>query len=346
MKYVSFFILLVVLASCKKPHPADPEPIEKIENSMLVLCEGLFQHNNSSVTLVDFATNASQTQFFETQTGRSLGDTGNDMKRYGGKIYVVVNVSSTIEVMNAGNFKSVKQIEMFANGQPKEPRSIAFSGGYAYVSCYDGFVDVIDTATLTVTQRIPVGANPEGLAVSNNKLYVANSGGLNYPNVDSTVSVIDLPSNIELQKITVGNNPGSILVNESGDVFVIARGNYGTIPSRLKRIDPATDQVVDNYSFDISGMTSYNADNMLVYNASGISRFNFTSNGIAQSNFVDISGVQTLYGVEYNPNDDGIYVLDAMSYVNLGYVYKYSTSGNLLKTFNVGLNPSKIVFYD
>lgn len=339
-------MLIAALASCKKPDPIEPEPVEKIENSMLVLCEGLFQHNNSSVTLVNFSTSSSQTQFFETQTGRSLGDTGNDMKRYGGKVYVVVNVSSTLEILNANNFKPVKQLQMFENGQPKQPRSIAFSGGFAYVSCYDGFVDVIDTATLTVTQRIAVGSNPEGLAVSNNKLYVANSGGLNYPNVDSTVSIIDLGTNVELQKVTVGNNPGSVLVNDAGDVFVIARGNYGTIPSRLRRIDPITDQVVDNYSFDISGMAHYNSENMLVYNASGISRFNFMSNSVAESNFVDISSVQTLYSVAYNPSDNGIYVMDAMNYVNLGYVYKFNTSGTLLGTYNVGLNPSKIVFYD
>jgi YVTN family beta-propeller protein len=68
-------------------------------------------------------------------------------------------------------------------------------------------------------QRIAVGQNPEGLAVSNGKLYVANSGGLNFPDVDSTVSVIDLTTHTELLKITVGKNPGGVCVDSEGDVL-------------------------------------------------------------------------------------------------------------------------------
>lgn len=346
MKYISLIVLIIIFSSCKKPEPVADPTNEDLTNSMLVLCEGLFQHNNSSITWVDFSNEAEHHNFFESQAQRTLGDTGNDLKRYGGKIYVVVNVSSTVEVMDANTFKPIAQIPMFENGQAKQPRSLAFSGGNAYVTCYDGFVDVIDTLSLSVTQRIPVGENPEGLAVSNGKLYVANSGGLNFPNVDSTVSVIDLSQNIEITKITVGNNPGGVLVNSSGAVFVIARGDYGAIPSRLKKIDPTTDQVIDAYGFNISGMSPMDNDNMLIFNAAGVSKFNFLSNGIAQQNFIDIGDVYTLYNVVYRPSDDHFYIMDAMNYTNLGFVRKYNSSGAFVKSYQVGLNPSKIIFYD
>ncbi len=346
MKYISFIGLIVLFSACKKPEPvADPSSAE-LTNSMLVLCEGLFQHNNSSITWVDFSDESDHHNFFESQVQRSLGDTGNDIKRYGGKIYVVVNVSSTIEVMDAKTFKPIAQIPMFANGQSKQPRSLAFASGKAYVTCFDGFVDVIDTSNLSVTQRIPVGENPEGLAVSNGKLYVANSGGLNFPNVDSTVSVIDLTQNMEISKITIGKNPGGVLVNNAGEIFVIARGDYGADPSRLKKIDPLTDQVIETYSFNISGMNPMDNDNMLVFNATSVSRFNFQSNGIAQQDFIDLTDVYTLYNVVYRPSDGHFYVMDAMNYTNLGFVRKYNNAGVLVKSYQVGLNPSKIIFYD
>ena len=41
------------------------------------------------------------------------------------------------------------------------------------------------------------------MAYANGNIYVANSGGLNFPNVDSTLSVIDVNSEIELMKIVI-----------------------------------------------------------------------------------------------------------------------------------------------
>lgn len=348
MKFSNILIVLtLLLVGCKDPEPADPVPqVTTLNNGMLVLCEGLFQHNNSSVSWVNLDNGGIDPQFFQTKTNRGLGDTGNDLQRYGGKIYVVVNVSSTIEVMDAGNFQPIKQISMQANGQSKQPRSLAFANGNAYVTCYDGYVDVIDTASLTITTRIQVGANPEGLAVANGKLYVANSGGLNFPNVDSTVSVIDLNTHTELSKITVGQNPGAVLATASGDVFVIARGNYGSIPSRLKRIDPVTDQLVNTFPFNCTGIAPMDDQNMLVFDETSVSRYNFLLIGIDHTYPLDLSNVTTMYNVAYRSSDNMLYVMDAMNYTNSGYVRQYTLDGTLVQSFNVGLNPSKILFYD
>jgi YVTN family beta-propeller protein len=350
MRYFSAIVILTtaLLSGCKKE---DPNPAgggtQILDNGILVLCEGLFQNNNATVSWLQLPEGTHIANFFETKTTRALGDTGNDMKRYGGKIYIVVNVSSTIEVMRASDFIPLQQIEMISNGQPKQPRSIAFANGNAYVTCFDGFVDVIDTTTLTVTERIAVGPNPEGIDAANNKLYVANSGGLNFPNVDSTISVIDLNTNTELQRIAVGPNPGAVMANDAGDVFVISRGDYGSIPARLRKIDSSTDQVVNNgYNFDIVGMSAMNNTGMIVYDASGIHRFNYATDAIEYTFPIDMSGVTTLYGIGYESSSDRLYVLDAMGYTNLGYVRMYSSSGSLISNYQVGLNPNRILFFN
>lgn len=348
MRYSNILIALsIVLVGCKPDlqEPNVPE-VTQLSDGMLVLCEGLFQHNNATISWVTLPSGESDRNFFETKTARGLGDTGNDMQRYGGKIYIVVNVSSTIEVMDAHDFSPLKHIEMMQNGQSKQPRSLAFANGNAYVTCFDGYVDVIDTLTLNVIQRIPVGENPEGLAVANNKLYVANSGGLNFPNVDSTLSVIDLNSHTELQKITVGKNPGAVLANSSGAIFVIARGDYGSTPSRLRKIDSNTDQLInDSYSFDVTGIAPMSSSQMLVYNASGIRRFDYAVDGLDYSYPINISQIYTLYGVAYHPIEDCLYILDAMNYTNQGYVRKFALDGTLLSSYQTGLNPSRILFF-
>lgn len=350
MRLSSLFVLSLLLFACDKDDN-QPTVTETLDNGILVLCEGLFQQNNSSLSWIDLSNEAVNTDFFTSQNGRFLGDTGNDMKVYGSKIYIIVNNSNTVEVINKKDGKSIKQISMTNGVAAKQPRSIAFYNGKAFVTCYDGFVDVIDTTNLTISQRIPVGSNPEGLAISNGKLFVSNSGGLNYPAVDSTVSIIDLASYTELDRIVVGKNPGAIQVDSEGDVYVIARGNYGTIPSRMVRINSQTNAVEQTFTFDASGMTLMQ-DYFLIsfYNystqTSEIRLFNTLSETLENNNFISTSGLTTLYGIQYNPVSDKIYCLDAMNYTNSGYVRQYTSAGVFEKSYHVGLNPSKLVFYE
>lgn len=350
MRLISSLIFCtLVLFSCKKEEPEIPTPVDAFSNGLLILNEGLFQQNNSTLSWVDLATDVVNNSIFEQKTSRQLGDTGNDIARYGNKIYIVVNVSSTVEVLDALSGAPLTQIQMSEGGVPKQPRSIAFAHGKAFVTCYDGFVDVIDTINFTVLQRIQVGANPEQILFTNEKLYVTNSGGLNYPNVDSTVSVIDPTSFIEITKITIGNNPGGLEVDHLGNLYAIARGNYSSIPSRMVRINTGSNTVENTYSFNASGITRMN-DHLLIHSItnsnSSILLFNPLTETIENPNFINVSGITTLYGIQYDPTRHQIYCFDAMNYTNSGYVRLFSASGNYLRSIHVGLNPSKALIYD
>jgi DNA-binding beta-propeller fold protein YncE len=339
------------LFSCKKETPIPPLVPNELSKGMLVLNEGLFQLNNSSLSWINFNDHSINSNFFTEKTERLLGDTGNDLKRYGNKIYVVVNVSSTLEILNASTGKSIKQISMIQGNQAKQPRNITFHGSKAYITCFDGYVDVLDTATLTIQKRIPVGLNPEDLIVSNNRLFVSNSGGLNGSVMDSTVSVIDLATDTELSKIVVGKNPGALQVDYKGDVYVITRGNYGSIPSRMIKINPIDLTVIKQYPFEASGIERF--ENQLL-----ISMYNFTtqqnqlrifdvdSDEISSTNFVDLSPIKTLYGVHYHPQKKQIILLDANQYTQSGFVRLYSNNGTFLKSYSVGLNPTAVLWFD
>lgn len=349
MRLINIVFILLLVVSCKKDEPEVQPVPETLSNGMIVLCEGLFQYNNASVSWCDFSQNSVTNNFFVSKAGRQLGDTGNDMQQYGGKIYIVVNISSTIEVLNASTFKPITQISMFSGGLAKQPRSLAFHNGKVYITCYDGFVDVIDTTSLTVNQRISVGSNPEGLSISNNKLYVANSGGLNFPQPDSTVSVIDLNTNTEIKKIKVGMNPGGVVTDSQGDVYVITQGDYAGVPSRMVRIDSQNDILAENFSFDATAIYPMNNQFLVsFYNysnqTSSIALFDPQTETLISPNHINTGGITTLYGIKYHPAKNTIFILDAMNFTNSGYVREYSTSGVELTSYHVGLNPTKIIF--
>ena len=344
-------IILLVFVACKKN--IDPPVVtipDNLKNGMLVLNEGLFQLNNSSLTWVDLASGTENNEFFTQKTGRLLGDTGNDMKRYGGKIYIVVNVSSTIEVLDAFTGKPVKQVSMLNGSVSKQPRSIAFYGNKAFIPCFDGYVDVLDTASLEIVQRIAVGTNPESIAIDGQRAFVTNSGGLNTPVMDSTVSVIDVNALTEITKITVGKNPGAIVSDGQGSIYVVARGNYSSIPSRMKKISASALTVTATYPFDAGGLEMIPGNYMLVSytgtQASQVGLFNTGSGTLEDPSLLDLSNVQMLYSVQYNAASNRIYVLDAMGYTNTGYIRVYNMSGNYINSYHVGLNPNSILFYE
>ncbi len=343
IKYILLISLLVVFYSCKKEETIESPAI--LKNGMLVLNEGLFQLNNSSLTWVDFGTGTSNDQFFTQKSGRLLGDTGNEMVRYGNKIYVVVNVSSTIEVLDAISGNSIQQISMQTNGNAKQPRSIRFFGSKAFISCFDGFVDVMDTATFQIESRIPVGLNPDQMTISGQYLFVSNSGGLNALVLDSTVSVVDLNSKTELTKIVVGKNPGSIVTDGQGDVYVISRGNYSTIPSRMKKIDQNNFTVLESYDFDASKIALMN-NRLLILNNNKLMLFNAETDVLINDNFINNSSITTLSNTYFRSSSQQIYLFDSKGYTNTGNILKYNVNGDFLSQFHVGLNPNSILIYE
>ncbi|PWH85379.1 YncE family protein [Brumimicrobium oceani] len=344
-----FLITLLFLVSCKKETVEDIPMANSLENGILVLNEGLFQHNNSSLSWVNLATNEAKHEVFLNKNSRPLGDTGNDMIAYGGKIYIAVTGSSTLEVLDRKTLQSIKQIQFNYNNQSQEPRNISFHEGNVFVSSFDGYVSVIDTTALKIQQRIKVGRNPEGLCIQNQSLYVANSGGLDFQNVDTTVFEIDLNSMSVVDTFVVGANPGDMISDDFNNVYVVKRGNYSSDPSELIRIN-TMDQTVSNLGIPVSTLSKRGNLMYLSYfnhntASSEVSIFDCSTQSLIDPSFIDNQEITTLYGVEAF-KENQIICLDAMSFTNTGYLRFFNQFGNQTKSIQVGLNPNSILHYE
>ncbi len=351
-KIVPLCLAVIIIISCKKPPIAPETPDVNLQTkAILVLNEGLFQMNNSSLTYYSVTDSTAVTDFFEGQNNRKLGDTGNHMAIYGNKIYVILTTSSQIEVLDAQSGISIRQIPLFNQQQARQPRYIDFYQNKAYVCSFDGTVAVIDTVSLTVEKFIPVGRNPDGIKIVNHKIYASNSGGLNFPNYDNTISVIDPISQTEIKRITVEINPYKMDADSYGDLYVISRGNYGNIKSCLQIIDTHMDTLkytfpgIEAQNLTISGDTAYLYHYDFNSQRSNFMLINVKTEQIISSNISSITAeIQTPYGISIDSPTGHIYITDARGFINQGRVVCFSVSGNKMFEFPTGLNPNSIIF--
>ncbi|MDR2498127.1 MAG: hypothetical protein LBD28_01660 [Tannerellaceae bacterium] len=320
--------------------------IEIVEmHGAYVLNSGNVGENNSSLDFINLVDKSSINGVFLATNQRKLGDLAQDAIIYGQKMYILVSISQTIEVTDLFGV-SIKQIK--TDG---EPRAVTSANGKIFVTLFNGKVISVDTTSLAVDKTVTVGRNPEQIAAVGSKLYVANSGGMDFASpigYDKTVSVIDIPTFTEIKKIEVVQNPVSLLADKQGDVYVISMGDYSN-PPVLQRIaaDNETVSIVDGvhpsemttngsriwfFQYDWSGAVP------TVY---GI--YDAMEEKLIEGSFIKGDAPAMPYKLFIDSDTENIY-LTASDYMNNGDLHVFSSAGSLIQTWTVGLNPIKVVF--
>lgn len=359
--FVLCLAVLSLLQGCRDPEQDDTDtpPATSAQTAKVyVLNEGLYAMNNSTLSCLDLKNDLLVPDVFRQVNGRGLGDTGNELQRYGGKLYICVSTSNTVEVLEAATARSLKQIALYDEaGVGRQPRRITFWENKAYVACFDGTVCRIDTTTLEVEAFCRVGRNPDGICAANGKLYVSNSGGLDYPRYDSTVSVVSVAGFEEIKRINVSINPYTILSDRQGDVYVCTRGNYEEVSAGdpmgygFRRIDSRTDELVQRFddlavlNFTVQGDTAYLYNYDYNRKTSWIKVFDLRTETVLQEDFIqDGTVLRTPYGMGVDPFSGDVYIGDAANFIVTGRVYCFSRDGKLKFRRETGMNPQGFAF--
>lgn len=299
------------------------------EGGLYVLCEGNMGSNKARLDYINLEQGDYYANWYGSQNPRQmkeLGDVGNDIQQYGGRLYAVINCSHKVEVMDA-KARHIGQIDI------PNCRYMAFKGDKLYVSAYVGSatdadllgsVFEIDTATLAVTREVKVGHQPDELCVVDDRLYVCNSGGYLTNRYDSTVSVIDLHSFAEIEKIPVGLNPTRIRVDNRKRLWICCQGNYADKSPMLIILDfTAENKQISTACSNISieGTTAYVIDN----NQNKLRAFS-TVDFTEQECPIDIKNYEHPYGLL--ATSDALYITDAKNYVSSGVLHCYGYDGH------------------
>ena len=299
------------------------------EGGLYVLCEGNMGSNKARLDYLNLKTGDYYANWYGSQNPKQvkeLGDVGNDLQQYGGRLYAVINCSHKVEVMDR-KARHIGQIDL------PNCRYMAFQGDKLYVSAYVGSVAdaellgsvyEVDTATLQVTREVKVGHQPDELCVAGGKLYVCNSGGYLTDRYDSTLSVIDLASFTEIEKIPVGLNPTRVRPDNQGRLWVCCQGNYKDRKPQIVVLNGATVQQriqTPCANLSIQGNNVYVVDNEQ-NTVNVISTIDFQ---LSAFSFQLSPSYEHLYGILATA--DVLYVTDAKNYVSSGVLHCYGYDG-------------------
>ena len=290
MKHLRFLLLLVVpamlLTACSDEDEntdggttMPPTQNDGNENETAVQCYVINQGNmyDNIPGSLDFisASGEYRSGVFKGTNGVSLGDGPQRGIAYGTKVYIPMNGSNCVWVIDKTSCRALKQIatnspeavcaaegyvfvsnndgscralkQIVTNSsrgfQFLEPEAVCAAEGYVFVSNNDGYVSRIDTVALDIDRHVAVGPNPVGMAATGGKVYVAISDGYNYANNYANgkrLAVVGAKDGLHETDIACGLNPTQVAADTEGNLFVLCMGNYADVPSTVQKISADT----------------------------------------------------------------------------------------------------------
>ena len=336
--------------------------IATAQERIIFLNEGNWNSDDGQVSLIEGSTITNK-WFQQQNPKKKIGDTPNDIIHLRDNLIAIcVNTSNIIQYITADG-KECGATENVPNN-----RKMASDGNYLYVTSYahttalgekytKGYVAKINIDTKEVVKTCEVGYEPEGIALYNGKLFVANSGGYavteNHGH-ETTVSVVDAET---MQKIT---DIDTECINLFGSMAqygkylcINSAGNYESIGPKTIILN------CDDYSFvtyDFASTISCSHNGKFYCIGTNFSQITYSydicprtidpesgivSDGIGIGSIdSDIKKMKNPYDLYFNPYTGFIYVSDANEFQSAGYVYQYNESGVLQNKFKAYLQPA------
>lgn len=358
MKKINFFYLSLVAGTLFTLGACNDKNDDVIPQKPIPEYVGLFVLNEGSGLNSGLGFMSYQTGTY-SDNAVSVGAGGNDLIRYGSKLYITATNDNKVLVVEAQTKKTLETIQLDG------PRFLLPYKGKVYVTNGNNQLTKIDTATYTKSS-IEVGRSPEQLAATNGKIYVANSGWKDAATsgYDNRISVVN-PNSFAVEKsITVAENISTIAADTIKNMlYVNAAAIYNadneiTSPSKLYTVNTSNDEVKPlNFGAEVIYVLAAKTNNGGTFGMAYMISSNYTDGKQAclmmnldnQQIQTFANGLTAPYSIDYIPEIPPYGVIaigDAKDYTSKGTVnfYDYS-SGQLASTpLEVGVAPKKAVF--
>jgi YVTN family beta-propeller protein len=314
-----------------------------------IVNEGNFLAGNASISFYEPQSDTVHNQIFYRVNQSPVGDVANSMTIWNGKAYLTVNNSGKIYIADPLSMEYLGKITGLAS-----PRNLeVVNEDKAYVSdLFSSRLNIVNPTSFELLDSSEVsghinlnGYTAEHIIISGSYAYVACWS------YGDRIFVINTDTDSLIDSIQVGKQPNSMVMDKNGDIWVLCDGGYTGSPygqenASLWKLD--TDNRSARLKLEFEDIMDSPVD--LIINATGDTLLylngdiNITSiDNVREEVFIP-GGGRFLYGIGADPYDNTLYVADAVDFQQNGMVYRYSMQGDLLDSFQVGINPGSFCF--
>lgn len=349
---VALLLLPVLLVSCVKDKPAAPDnpPPSGAGRRLYIANEGSLGNGNASLSLYNITEENVYNNVFHQKNQQPLGDIFQSMLADGDRLFLAVNNSDKITVINKYDFSLQGTISV------SKPRYILkVSEDKMYVSSlYYPTIHIVNPKTLQVTGSITTDyPNTEGMTLLNGKVYACNwDTACNY------IYEIDPATDAITRRLSIaGAAAQQVLTDKEGKLWVLAGNVYKQKTASLTRIDPASGNTLKSFVFpsgadvmkpcwnpgrDTLYFLGVNYNGGTDYN--GVYRMPIGAVSLPENLFLPAQALQYFWALGIDPETNLIYLGDPKGFIQQGNVSVYQTDGTKVQSFTTGLGPGFFCF--
>jgi DNA-binding beta-propeller fold protein YncE len=330
-----------------------------VMHPVIILNEGNFMYGNASLSLYDANINTEYQDIFYRQNGIPLGDVAHSAEVHDGLLYVVMNNSGKILIMNYGKYPNLKAFDYVGKITGfNSPRYIHFiNDKKAYVSdLYSKSISMVDVENRKIVGAIDVDNHSGEFYQHPTEQFLSYKDVVftNCYSYDDKILVIDDASDKVVDSITVLKQPSSMLMDKFNKIWVICDGgyegsDYGNDHAGLVRIDAETRTVERAFIFESDDWPSElhinGTGDTLYFINKDCWRMSVLDSSLPRNAFFKASESNLFYSLGVDPETSEVYLSDAIDHVQNGVVYRISPSGMASDTIQAGVIPGFIDFF-
>jgi hypothetical protein len=343
-------LLSTLLWGCVKDKPTPPTTGTGATGSVYIVCEGSLSNGNATLYLYNPQTDSVFGDVYRAVNNQALGDVFQSMVRIGDSLYLCINNSDKITVLNKGSHTLAGTIQV------AKPRYILpVRAGLAWVSTLFSnrlyAIDPQNQKVLHITE-LP-GQNPEAMCLHMGSLYVCP-----WDTAVNAIYQLNAETGQLLHTIRIGGYaPHSILVDKEQMLWVLSGNVTKGRQAAWTRIDPSTGNILKTYTFaagtdPVKPVLNNSRDTLYYIQVkydgtaanNGVYRMPITATELPTTPFVAGAAYQYYWALGIEPGSGHIYLADPKGFVQKGMAHIYRPDGTLLRSFATGLGPGQFNF--
>lgn len=349
----------LLINACNEPEDvrAALPPIEfQPTSKALILHEGNFVGGEASLSLYSIDSLTIENGVYKRVNNASLGSVGQSMHLYKDKLYIVINNSEKIEVIDTSTFQNLATITIPGSS----PREILFiNDTLALVTeLYANTLWFINPQTNTYQFSQSLLGSTEELVSYNDTIYIPrytiDPPGVNNP-LNGYIMKMNSNTLALFDSVKVGRNCYSIVEN-NGYIYTIGEEDDGKY---IYQFHPENGRIIKSKAAESSegaAQLSIGPNNSLYYlwqdgslgasTNSAIRYFSLTNNQLSATySSLSLGNNINLYSVlDYDTLRKELYTADAKDFTSAGVIYRLDSNLNTIHSFEAAQIPGQLIF--